>query len=90
MFNNENDNEYINIEKILPNDDILKNDYSFKDEEEYEGAINYDNDSDNSEENKNKNDNIILSDLNEESTNNNIGNILLKYQTILRDLSLDE
>ena len=41
MFNNENDNEYINIEKIMHNDDILKNDYSFKDEEEYEEEINY-------------------------------------------------
>ena len=33
ILNNENDNEYINIEKIMPNDDILKNDFSFKDEE---------------------------------------------------------
>lgn len=30
FINNDNDKEKINIEKILPNDDILIDDYSFK------------------------------------------------------------
>ena len=40
MFNNENNNEIANIEKILTDDDILKNDYSFKEEDELDEAIN--------------------------------------------------
>ena len=38
MFNNEK----ANIEKILTDDDILKNDYSFKEEDEFDEAINGD------------------------------------------------
>ena len=40
MFNNENNNEKANIEKILTDDDILKNDYFFKEEDEFCEAIN--------------------------------------------------
>ena len=42
MFNNENNNEIANIEKILTDDDMLKNDYSFKEEDELDEAINGD------------------------------------------------
>ena len=42
MFNNENNNEKANIEKILTDDDILKNDYFFKEEDEFCEAINGD------------------------------------------------
>ena len=38
MFNNEK----ANIEKILTDDDILKNDYFFKEEDEFDEAINGD------------------------------------------------
>ena len=44
FINNDNDKEKINIEKILPNDDILIDDYSFKDEDEFDEAINGDED----------------------------------------------
>lgn len=46
MFNNEDDNENINVEKFLPNDDLNK-DYSFEEEEDYGEAINGDNESEN-------------------------------------------
>ena len=39
MFNNDDDNENINIEKILSNNDILKGDYSFEEEEDRDEAI---------------------------------------------------
>ena len=89
-FNKDDDNENINNEKILPDDDILKNDYSFKEEEELDEVINVDKYSDNSEENSNNINNLILNRLSEEKNNNNLGNIFLKYQTVLRDISLDE
>ena len=39
MLNNDDDNENINIEKILSNNDILKGDYSFEEEEDRDEAI---------------------------------------------------
>ena len=88
MFNNDDDNENINNEKILPDDAILIDDYSIKEEKELDVAINVDKDSDNSEENSNNINNLILNKLNEEKNNNNLWNIFLKYQTVLRDISL--
>ena len=90
MFDNEEDSENINIEKIARNDDILNIDYAFQDEEDCDEAVNGNNVSENSEENINDDNYLILNKLSEESNNNVIGNILLKYQPILKDLSLDE
>ena len=90
MFNNDDDNENINNEKILPDDAILIDDYSIKEEKELDVAINVDKDSDNSEENSNNINNLILNKLSEEKDNNNLWNIFLKYQTVLRDTPLDE
>ena len=81
MFNNENNNEKANIEKILTDEDILKNDYSFKEEDELDEAINGDinlNDIDGNE------DNLILNNISEENKSNEVVNLLLKYQNILK------
>ena len=64
MFNNDDDNENINNEKILPDDDILKNDYSFKEEEELDEVIYVDKDSDNSDNFKENYNNINILILN--------------------------
>ena len=90
MFDNEEDSENINIEKIARNDDILNIDYAFQDEEDCDEAVNGNNVSENTEENINDDNYLIFNKLSEESNNNVIGNILLKYQPILKDLSLDE
>ena len=87
LNNDDDDNENINIEKILPNYDILKDDYSFEEEEDRDEAIHGDKDSENSEENSNYDDNLILNSLSEEKNNNIICNVFLKYQTLLRDIS---
>ena len=83
LFNNDDDKENI-LEKILPSDDILADEYSFKDEDEFDEAINGDEDNDNLE----YNNNLILNNLNQENNNQEIGNLLLKYQNILRDVDL--
>ena len=89
MYNN--DDENININKILPNDDdIIKDDFSFEEEEYRDEAIHDYKDSENSEENSNYDDNLVLNSLSEEKNNNNICNVFLKYKTLLRDISLDE
>ena len=64
MFNNDDDNENINNEKILPDDDILKNDYSFKEEEELDEVIYVDKDSDNSDNSEENSNNINILILN--------------------------
>ena len=87
MFNNENNNEKSNIEKILADDDILKNDYSFKEEDELDEAINGDinlNDIDGND------DNLILNNISEENKNNEVVNLLLRYQNILKNISLED
>jgi len=84
LFNNDDDKENINIEKILPSDGILTDEYSFKDEDEFDKAINGDEDNDNLDDNNN----LILNNLSQENNNNEIGNLLLKYQNILRDIDL--
>ena len=91
MFNNDDDNENNNnIEKIAYNDVILNKDYSFKDEEDCDEAIIGDSNSEDSEENSTDNNILILNKLSEERNNNDIGSVLVKYQTILRDVRLDE
>ena len=84
LFNNDDDKENINIEKILPSDDILTDEYFFKDEDEFDEAINGDEDNDNLDDNHN----LILNNLSQENINNELGNLLLKYQNILRDVDL--
>ena len=87
MFNNENNNEIANIEKILTDDDILKNDYSFKEEDEIDEVIIWDinlNDIDGNE------DNLILNNISEENKSNEVVNLLLKYQNILKNISLED
>ena len=87
MFNNENNNEKANIEKILTDDDILKNDYSFKEEDELDETINGDinlNDIDGND------DNLILNNISEDNKNNEVVNLLLKYQKISKNISLED
>ena len=87
MFNNENNNEIANIEKILTDDDILKNDYSFKEEDELDEAINGDINLNDIDENE---DNLILNNISEENKNNEVVNLLLRYQNILKNISLED
>lgn len=47
MLNKDDDIEIIKNEKILTGDDILKDDYSFKEQEEHDEAINCEKDSEN-------------------------------------------
>ena len=70
LFNNEDDTENINIEKIYSNDDILRDDYSFENEDELDEAINGDEVNDNLDDNNNLN----LNNLSEENNNTEIGN----------------
>ena len=75
MFNNENNNEIANIEKILTDDDILKNDYSFKEEDELDEAINGALNLNYIDGNE---DNLILNNISEENKSNEVVNLLLK------------